>query len=1807
MSSNNKLIDFIYELHEKNIYIWLQNSAIRVYIPNDVILTEDEKQFIKDYKPKIILLLNENKIYSKNDASKILKCNFETSYPLSYSQERLWFLEQFEHGNHIYNIPRVYRLSDNANVDFLNDSLNKVVCRHEILRSFIKTDLLGVGYQIPDSLFTAVPINMIQVYSHEELDSLINSSVNRIFDLENEYPINITFYNLVRIEDKISDWYLSIVFHHIAFDGWSMGLFIHELTNIYFSLLNPCMQKLPELEIQYKDFSVWQRKHITEKSLVQQLSYWQDKLNGYEILCLPQSKDRPDQMDYMGENIYFELNAIASKNLRSVSEQLNISLYTLLLSGYFILLNHLTNQNDIVIGTVIANRPHEQVENLMGFFVNSLALRINIKPEEKFTDFIKSLSNDVLNAKLNQDVPFEKLIDYLNVAKDTSRHPLFQVMFVTYGFESETSYLINEVLQPHLFSTNDEISKFDLTTTWDESDEKLKCGFNYRSSVFSKITIEKYIDIYKQILLLISDDISSKTIENLTINYLIDKINVDYILPSEVIPYPSEKTLFSLFDEQALLTPQAIAITDAKLQTDYSYKELAFDVEKMASHLFCVDKKSKSQLIGILSEKGYNHAVATLSIMKSGHAYLPLHHAWPINHINEVLIQGGVSILLVSRSCFSKDNLDYFLGSRYNIIIIEDLLCQLRGEISAMAYLPLVLSNDIAYVIFTSGSTGKPKGVTISHRGAVNTLYAVNQKFSVNSCDIILALSELSFDLSVYDLFGVLAVGGRVVFPNSEHVKDPAHWVDLINNYKISIWDSVPQLAGLLVEETEIINSSLRLFLLSGDWIPLKLPEQIKSKYPKAKVISLGGATEGSIWSIWYEIGDIQRDWNSIPYGIAMPNQNMLVLNESHKLCQPGIIGEIYIGGEGVALNYWGESQRTSNSFMETQYGRIYKTGDLGRWNDKGYIEFIGRKDSQVKLNGYRVELDEISIHISHLEGITDAVSLFVKRDGQEFICSYYVGIEQEEAAVLEKLKLLLPEYMIPTLLIFLERMPLTSNGKIDRQRLPYPDLSYKQNIFSPPRNSLEAQMCDIFSQILNIKDKQIGIHDDFFKLGGDSISSIRLVSLLRKNLGISVTAKNVFSCRNVAKLYEQVLSNPQKNPDIQKLLTEQGILTGQLGLLPIQQWFFSSQPHNINHFNQSFLIKVPCLDVDILQESLNKLIEYHDALRLRYKPKNAEYIQYYSDNKKSVKVKTFDIRSSDKISKTLTQILTGWQSEFNLVEGPLCSVGYINGYEDDTARIHIAIHHLLIDTVSWRSLASDLKLIYESISTGIKLDLGAKGTSYRQWVELIHQYHLYNQPERKYWQKVIDDYNKSTPLDKLIKPINCVKYAFSCLDKDTTQALLVNSNRPFNTEISDLLLTALAYALAEMGQNRVNYITLEGHGREEIYEGVDISSTLGWFTIMYPVRLEANTSSRMAANIKLIKENLRRIPNKGIGYGALIGYEEQELPKITFNYLGQFEHHDNNDWSILSEYAGESVSKENSDPGIISINAAIIEGQFEISFKCKLDQIKTDFLANQYIYHLKQLITYLTITDAQEYTMSDYMDFEPHVIIESIEQNKPPLFIFPPGVGGYECYLNNIVPALDLNLILFNNFNFFLRENLSPDSLNHLCFENLAETYIAHMKTIQPTGPYMLFGWSFGGVLAFEITRQLVLCGDQVSQLFMVDSYFKVKEAFKKLNIGSNEIETVGHLNHKYTPEKNIRLDEVNISLIKAIVDHEGDKNELFNHYVRNEPYNSLDQIISKQNINLKTIQASHFSWVDKPNVVKEIAIWIKNLMVLS
>ncbi|NDB85091.1 MAG: gramicidin biosynthesis protein, partial [Alphaproteobacteria bacterium] len=710
--------------------------------------------------------------------------------------------------------------------------------------------------------------------------------------------------------------------------------------------------------------------------------------------------------------------------------------------------------------------------------------------------------------------------------------------------------------------------------------------------------------------------------------------------------------------------------------------------------------------------------------------------------------------------------------------------------------------------------------------------------------------------------------------------------------------------------------TNLRYIIFGGEVLSLSQLKPWINYYgdDQPKLINMYGITETTVHTTYNRISKQELYKNSY-IGKKISDLKAYVLDKNLRPLPIGAVGELYIGGVGLARGYLNRPELTAEKFIanpfrselegvESKNTRLYKTGDLVRWLPDGNLEYIGRNDFQVKIRGYRIELGEIESVLSTYAGISQSVVIAKEHvdvegvsTGNKYLVGYYVSkVRLNEEEIINYLGSRLPEYMIPSILVYLERLPLTINGKLDRKALPDPEFTNIDN-YVAPRNELESQVCKIWGEVLGLPEDRIGIRDDFFRLGGDSIVSIQLVSRLRQRLGLNIGVKDIFNYKTIERLYDSVLVKNQYSRSELVLKTEQGILSGEVPLLPIQSWFFENNFVVPFYWNQSFLLRTPDLEIDKLQISINKLIEQHDNLRLRYKRVNnlvseglvCSYTQYYDFNDKVPGLKVLDIKTikakegSKEFKNKLNEIMTKWQSGFSLEEGPLYSIGYIHGYADGTARIYFALHHLIVDTVSWRILAEDLRDLYRG------KDLGLKGSSYRQWVETIQRYASNYGAEKTYWVDVLSGYdvnNNST--NDLIVNEDIKHYSSLQLSQEKTKQLLRESNRAYHTQVNDILLTAFGYTLYEITGNKVNYIVLEGHGREDIDSSIDVTRTVGWFTTMYPVRLEIGED--IGESIKRIKENLRQVPNRGIGYGSIIGYLGNILPRISFNYLGQFD-----------------------------------------------------------------------------------------------------------------------------------------------------------------------------------------------------------------------------------------------------------------------------------------------------------------------------
>jgi amino acid adenylation domain-containing protein/non-ribosomal peptide synthase protein (TIGR01720 family) len=1006
--------------------------------------------------------------------------------------------------------------------------------------------------------------------------------------------------------------------------------------------------------------------------------------------------------------------------------------------------------------------------------------------------------------------------------------------------------------------------------------------------------------------------------------------------------YPLDRTVVDLFREQVTKTPDHIAVVfeDEVL----TYRELDESSDQLAWYLYGKGVR-KAMIVSVIMDRSPLMLISMLGIWKAGAVYLPIDPDNALQRIEELLSDSGAGVVL----------------STVDTSLKEDWL-QIDADWDQIRVLPAQplagpFPHDLAYIIYTSGSTGRPKGVMIEHRGMLNHLYAKIDLLSIDASSCVLQNAIQTFDISIWQFIVALLKGGcTVIYPQSVVLQSNL-FLEKIAADKLSHVEVVPGYLQVLLEEEAVNLPDLKYLLVTGESFPKQLSISWFERYGSIPVVNAYGPTEASD-DITHHVLYAPPVGVTVPLGRVVPNLRIYVLDQSGQLCAAGVRGEICVGGVGVGRGYLNDAAKTASVFVADPFvpgERMYRTGDLGYCDMHGVLGFAGRVDEQVKIRGYRIELGEIE---SVLAGFVKQ-NVVLARDGK--LVGYVVvegGFDRE--ATMQFLRTRLPEYMVPTLWVSLDMMPQTSNGKVDRKLLPAPELSGVASYVAAVTET-EKALAIIWQELLGVT--QVGIHDNFFELGGDSIISIQVVSRAQRQ-GYSLKPRDLFEYQTLGEL----AANAGKTASVS---AEQGILTGPVGLLPVQQHFFEQHYAVPDHYNQSVLLRISKLiPASYLSLAVSALMEHHDALRFVFKRG-----QEYGDRKGML---------SEEHVTDITAICKKYQQSLNLENGDITR--FVLLHTDDTDnRLLIVVHHLAIDGISWRILLEDLELCLTALTAGKPVDLGAKTDSYRQYQQaLVHYAQQKNVIAQKdYWQMIIAA-SRPLPVDlvseqSLMEDMNSIEVI---LEPTLTNALLTAANRAYQTEINDILLSALVQTISGWSGNDGVVITLEGHGREAINEHVNISRTVGWFTNLYPVLLSNNNSSA-GDLIKSVKEQLRRVPGKGIGYSALRYLHSSERlaessSGILFNYLGQLDNlMGSSRWLFpATEDTGATISGKNHATANLIINAYVSDGRLQLNwnYSTKVYLASTiTILAEQYLHHLQKLITHCQLKEITEHTPSDF------------------------------------------------------------------------------------------------------------------------------------------------------------------------------------------------------------------------------------------
>ena len=1189
MEQITKVIDLIYLAKQNNVDVMLNGERLQLKVPEGINIDQNLLEEIKNNKQQIIdYLKNENwkSTTVEKNHNKINKFDRNMGHiPLSFSQERLWFIDQLEGSVH-YQVVNIFRLKGKLNKQALSYSLQSIIDRHEILRT-VYLQQNGEAYQITlDTQGWQIETIDGSLYSQDgdELQKYIQTLIRKPFDLSKDFMLRAF---LIALSDQ--NHVLVIAMHHIASDEWSNSILLNELIELYNAYVDDRPTQLALLPIQFADYAVWQRNNLQGEVLEKKINYWKNKLEAVAPLQLPTDFTRPPVKGIDGASVEFAIEKELSDQIQMLCRQEGSSLFMTLLAAFKILLHRYSDQQDICVGTSIANRQQE-VEELIGFFVNTVALRSQVKSGESFAELLQEVRSTTMEAYENQDLSLEKVVEVVVKERDLSRNPLFQVMLVLHNTPAVNVNRLGEVeLSVEQFKYD--TVRFDMTFFIKETTEGLQGNVHYATDLYSEATINRMISHFKTLLNSIVKS-PQKKISELTMLTREEKHQLLYEFNDTKVDYPNDKSIVDLFEEQAAKTPDSIAVVFEEVQL--TYKELNERANQLAHHLRNKGV-SEDTLVPICIDRSAEMIIGIMGILKAGGAYVPIDIEFPKERIFYMLEDSAAALIVTGRDT----NINFPVG--LDIIKIDgnsDFISNQSIENLQFKVHP----RHLAYVIYTSGSTGKPKGVMIEHRNLVDYLFGLKQKTQIDQCKSFALVSTIATDLGNTVLFSSLVFGGSLHLFSKETVSNIENLHQYFGEHKIDCLKIVPShWKALSVDRYLLLPAKLLIF--GGETLESEVAENIRLSGSTCSVINHYGPTETTIGKLLHIVSKDRTYGSSIPIGKPFSNTRIYVLNKELAMCPVGVPGQLFIEGDGVARGYLNNAVLTKQKFIQNPFNNqekslMYSTGDLVKYLPDGNIEFIGRVDDQIKIRGFRIELGEIESVLREHKEVRQAAVLAKDGSGGKRLVAYVVtDVLFNPESIIAYLKDRLPDYMVPAVIVELKSLPLTPNGKIDRQALPDPDgnemLSGK---YVAPRNKVEEKLAVIWQDVLELE--KVGVNDDFFELGGHSLLAIRLISAIRKEFTVEMPIGDIFEYSTIASLQARLKSqsNAAVLPSIQMETSRPQHIP--LSFSQERLWFIDQLEGSVPYHRPMILRIKGALNSKGLAYSLRALVNRHEVLR---------------------------------------------------------------------------------------------------------------------------------------------------------------------------------------------------------------------------------------------------------------------------------------------------------------------------------------------------------------------------------------------------------------------------------------------------------------------------------------------------------------------------------------------------------------------------------------------------------------------------------
>lgn len=1684
-------------------------------------------------------------------------------FRLSPQQRHLWSLQHLD-ANPPYRVQGMLLCEGDLKIDILEAALQRIIARHEILRTTFRA-LPGMSTPLQVICDRISPL--LHRYDMSCLEQQEQASkIESLFEIEKQAPF--------RFEQDSSLLHLSLItlsYHRhlllislpaLCADAITLKNLADDLCCSYTTLL--LGEELSDQPMQYADLAEWQNELLEAKDTEVGGDYWhQQAITVPHAWRLPFEAELSEALEFQPQVLASTLHPALVSRLESLAQNYHVSVSEVLLTAWKVLIWRLTGESDPTIGIGVDGRKYEELKQALGLFAKYLPLQSHIEADLPFCDLLQAVSASIRNTYQWQEYFAWEQMEGLSFLPF---HFDFQEQTVA-GTDSIKRCITQKSSQLNASLPNGEVV-FSLAKQYsciDRFKVRLSCSyqkhnvvaeFYYDEKLFLEQEIGRLAGYFEALLASVTEH-PDTTVSELEILTDLDLHQLLIEFNQHQIQYPPAKCIHQLFTDQAERIPNNIAVVFE--HQHLTYQELNQRANQLAHYLQELGV-GPDVLVGIWVERSLEMVVGLLGILKAGGAYVPLDPVLPQEELAFRLQDAQVSILLTQQG----------LINHLPAFPIQKVCLDKDWEIISQQIQNNPLSTttpaDLLYVIYTSGSTGKAKGVAVEHRQLFNYLNGILVRLDLPPAGSFATVSTFAADLGNTMIFSALCTGGCLHIISQERASNPDALADYFRIHAIDCLKIVPShLSALLASATYPENLLPRKRLvLGGEVLTWELVDRLRSYAPECLIFNHYGPTETTVGALTYQVENREAVSQAVtvPIGRAIGNTQLYLLDQHLQPVPLGVPGELYIGGAGVARGYLNRRELTGEKFIanlfltaEGEYlpelkgpetlvprdrllspasliPRLYRTGDLVRYLPDGNLEFLERTDHQVKIHGFRVELGEIEAVLRQHLSVREAVVIAREAiHGGKQLVAYIISGPSEpssEAALLTThnsqllnnlrphLQQKLPEYMVPSAFVLLKSLPLTANGKVDFNALPEPNLPQPElaGIQVAPRTVIEQQLASIWAKVLGLQ--QVGIYDNFFELGGDSILAIQVIAKVNQ-VGLRLTPKQLFQNQTIAELATVTGTT-------QAIEAQQGAITGSLPLTPIQQWFFEQEQPDPHHWNQSVLLEVRrSLNPSWLQQTVQHLLIHHDALRLRFIRQESCWRQIYVDSDEVFAITHLDLSTvpPSEQAAAIEAAANEIQSSLNISQGPLVRVGLFDLGVDKPGRLLLVIHHLVVDGVSWRILLEDLQTVYEQLSRGEALPtLPPKTTSFKQWAEKLEVYarSAAVQQELEYWLAEACLQASCLPLDfpEGTNTVASVRTVSVSLSVQETQALLQEVPAAYNTQINDALLTALVMAFTQCMGVRSLLVNLEGHGREDLFDEVDLSRTVGWFTSIFPVRLELAQENRNTTSLRkalqTVKKQLRYIPSRGIGYGVLrylsrdpqVVSRLQAVPQaeVKFNYLGQFDQvlATSNLFRPAQESSGITRSLEGDRNQLLEINGFVTEERLQLNwiYSKNLHQQKTvEMLAQTFVQVLKQLIVDYHSSKTNNFTpipvrpvKFNQQELEAPLVSIQPRGFKRPLFFVHPIGGTVLCY-SELARCLGPDQPFYGLQALGLFGERQP----YTCIEDMATHYNAALQVVQPEGPYLLGGWSMGSIVAFEMAQQLQRQGQQVDLLALIDN----------------------------------------------------------------------------------------------------------------